>query len=119
MLARLRRPSPSAFGIACVLGALLACLILSNAARSQGWTPQRHVEVTVPNAQGSSLDITARTFHKLWHDLKLAPVTSSVVNRQGGEQAIAYSYLRQRTGDAHYLSFANPALLMTYLGLIQ
>ena len=102
-----------------VAGAQLAWLLLGlglpQRSIAQGWTPQRHVEVTIPNAQGSSLDVTARVIHKVWHDLKLVPVTSTLVNRQGGEQAIGYSYLRQRSGDAHYLSFANPALLSNHI----
>lgn len=94
------------------LGAGLAS---SHPSVAQGWVPQRHVEVTVPNAQGSSLDTTARTVQRLWHDLKLVPVSSAIVNRQGGEQAIAYTYLRQRTGDPHFLSFANPSLLNNHI----
>ena len=92
-----------------------AGVALSHQSVAQGWVPQRHVEVTVPNAQGSSLDTTARTVQRLWHELKLVPVTSAIVNRQGGEQAIAYSYLRQRTGDPHFLSFANPSLLNNHI----
>src|SRR5688572_1617079 len=94
---------------------LAAGMALPPFALAQGWAPQRHVEVTVPNSQGSSLDITARVIQKLWHDLKLLPVTSTLVNRPGGEQAIGYTYLRTRTGDAHYLSFANPALLSNHI----
>ena len=92
-----------------------AAMALVQSSLAQGWVPQRHVEVTIPNAQGSSLDVTARVIHKLWHDLKLVPVTSTLVNRPGGEQAIGYTYLRQRAGDAHYLSFANPALLSSHI----
>ena len=100
-----------------VAGALLFLLALGlpQGSMAQSWVPQRHVEVTIPNSQGSSLDVTARVIHKLWHDLKLVPVTSTLVNRPGGEQAIAYTYLRQRAGDAHYLSFANPALLSNHI----
>lgn len=99
------------------MAGILSCALALPAsfALAQGWTPQRHVEVTIPNAQGSSMDITARIFHKLWHDLKLVPVSSTLVNRQGGEQVVAYTYLRQRTGDAHYLSFANPALISNHI----
>ena len=92
-----------------------AAMAYAPASAAQGWTPQRHVEVTIPNSQGSSLDTTARIIHKLWHDLKLVPVTSALVNRPGGEQAIGYTYLRSRAGDAHYLSFANPALLSNHI----
>ena len=94
---------------------LVVTTMLSPAVLAQTWVPQRHVEVTIPNAQGSSLDVTARVIHKLWQDLKLLPVSSALVNRQGGEQAIGYTYLRQRTGDAHFLSFANPALLSNHI----
>jgi putative tricarboxylic transport membrane protein len=90
-------------------------MVITQAASAQGWTPQRNVEITVPNAQGSSLDNAARVYHKLLQDLELLPVTSSLVNRQGGEQALAYAYLRQRAGDAHYLSFANPSLLSNHI----
>jgi putative tricarboxylic transport membrane protein len=94
---------------------VMALALFAPPAFAQTWTPQRHVEVTVPNAQGSSLDITARVIQKLWHDLKLVPVTSTLVNRAGGEQTIAYTYLRQRPGDAHFLGFANPALLSNHI----
>ena len=93
----------------------LAWAVAGTTVHAQGWAPQRHVEVTIPNAQGSSMDVAARMIHKLWHDLKLVPVTSTLVNRQGGEQSIAYTYLRGRAGDAHYLAFANPALLSNHI----
>jgi putative tricarboxylic transport membrane protein len=94
---------------------LAAVLMLPQAGLAQGWVPQRHVEVTIPNAQGSSMDIAARTVHRLWQELKLLPVSSTLVNRQGGEQAVAYAYLMQRAGDAHFLSFANPSLLSNHI----
>lgn len=99
--------------LACA-GLIMLPVVTSNVS-AQGWTPQRHVEVTIPNSQGSSLDTSARMIHKVWHDLKLVPVTSTLVNRPGGEQAVGYSYLRTRAGDAHYLSFANPALLSNHI----
>ncbi len=98
------------------LSMALACAVVPlHTASAQGWQPQRHVEVTIPNAQGSSMDIAARTVHRLWQEQKLVSVTSSLVNRQGGEQAVAYAYLLQKTGDPHYLSFANPSLLSNHI----
>jgi putative tricarboxylic transport membrane protein len=95
--------------------ALLAGLAAAVPAAAQGWVPQRHVEITIPNAQGSSLDTTARTLQRIWQDLKLVPVSTTLVNRQGGEQSIGYTYLRQKTGDPHFLAFANPALLSNHI----
>ena len=90
-------------------------VVAAHEAAAQAWVPQRHVEVTIPNAQGSSMDIAARTVHRLWQELKLVPVSSALVNRQGGEQAVAYAYLMTRAGDAHFLSFANPSLLSNHI----
>lgn len=104
-----------AWAAAVVQSLWLAGVLLPSAAAGQGWVPQRHVEVTIPNAQGSSMDIAARTVHRLWQELKLVPVSSALVNRQGGEQAVAYAYLLTRAGDAHYLAFANPSLLNNHI----
>jgi putative tricarboxylic transport membrane protein len=95
--------------------ALLVTALFSSVTPAQPWAPQRHVEITVPNAQNSVLDTTARVIHRIMQEQKLLPVTSTLVNRAGGEQVIGYTYLRTRTADAHYLSFANPALLSNHI----
>jgi putative tricarboxylic transport membrane protein len=61
------------------------------------------------------LDTTARVVHRVIQESKLVPASSILVNRAGGEQSIGYTYLRTRTGDAQYLSFANPALLSNHV----
>ena len=47
-----------------VYGYALLAAVFSAAAGAQGWAPQRNVEIMVPNAQGSSLDTSARIVHK-------------------------------------------------------
>lgn len=84
-------------------------------AAAQGWTPQRNVELVAPNAPGGAMDSTARIVQRAWQDLKLLPVASAVVNRSGGEHALAYTHLSQRTGDPHVLSLASPVLLGNHL----
>ena len=84
-------------------------------AGAQGWAPQRHVELIVPNAAGGSLDITARFSHRVWQELKLVPSTSAVVNRAGGEHAVAYTFLSQKPGDPHFVSLASPVLLANHI----
>lgn len=103
---------PRNFQLLFMLGAVM---VLSGAVRAQPWSPQRNVEITVPNAPGSVLDTTARVVHRVIQESKLVPVPSVLVNRAGGEQSIGYTYLRTRAGDAHYLSFANPALLSNHV----
>lgn len=95
--------------------ALTMAMGLTPVAAAQGWTPQRHVELIAPNAPGGAMDSTARIVQRLWQELKLLPVSSSVVNRSGGEHALAYTYLSQRTGDPHFLSLASPVLLGNHL----
>jgi putative tricarboxylic transport membrane protein len=63
--------------------------VLAGAAPAQGWKPERNVELTIPTSPGGSNDIAGRTIHKLWGELKLLPVASAVVNRSGGETAMA------------------------------
>lgn len=81
----------------------------------QGWVPQRHVELIVPNAPGGALDITGRAAHRVWQEMKLLPVSSAVVNRAGGEHAVAYTFLSQKSGDPHFVSLASPVLLANHI----
>lgn len=90
---------------------LAAAIGLCAPAAAQSWTPQRNVELIVPNAAGGSLDASARLIQHLWQ----LPVSSTVVNRAGGEHAIAYTFLSQRSGDAHFLSVASPVLLSNHI----
>jgi len=80
-------------------------------ADAQGWSPQRNVDLIVPSTAGGSLDTTGRTITRIWGDLKLLPVSSSISNRPGGGHAVAYNFLAQRPGDPHYLSVTSMTLL--------
>lgn len=93
----------------------VACAALGPVVAAQGWVPQRHVELIVPNAAGGAIDITARATHRVWQDMKLIPTSSAVVNRAGGEHAVAYTFLSQKTGDPHFVSFASPVLLANHI----
>ncbi len=90
---------------------LLLGTALTVTADAQSWRPDRHVELIVPAEAGGSLDVTGRTMHKIWEELKLLPVSSAVVNRAGGAHAVAYAFLNQRVGDGHYLSITSANLL--------
>ena len=91
-----------------------------HAAAAQGGTPQRHVEFVAPTAAGSSMDNVTRTVERLARDLKLVPVSSAVVNRPGGEHAVAYNFLKQRAGDPHFVGVASQVLLTNHIsGVLQ
>jgi putative tricarboxylic transport membrane protein len=87
-------------------------VVLADTASAQGWKPERNVELTIPTSPGGSNDIAGRTFHKLWNELKLLPVASSVVNRSGGEHIVAYTYIQQRAGDPHHVGLMSTPMLL-------
>lgn len=86
--------------------------VLADAASAQGWKPERPVELTIPTSPGGSNDIAGRIVHKLWNDLKLLPVTSSVANRSGGEHIVAYTYISQRIGDPYAIGMMSTPMLV-------
>jgi len=90
--------------------ALLAmCLVMSPAA-AQDWKPSRNIDIIVSSGPGSASDREARETQKLLQELPgMPPVV--VTNRQGGGGTIAWTFVSQRAGDAHYLSTLNVALL--------
>ena len=95
--------------ISLLLGISLA---FTSATFAQTWKPDRNVELVIPTSPGGSNDIAGRTLHKLLNDLKLLPVSSSVANRSGGEHNVAYTYVSQRTGDAHTLGIMSTPMLV-------
>ncbi len=87
----------------------------SHTVSAQGWLPQRHVEFIVPAGAGGAMDTFTRSVEQLARDYKLVPVSTAVVNRAGGEHAVAYNYLHQRAGDPHFLSTTSPVLLANHI----
>jgi len=78
----------------------------------QGLNQERNVELVIPTSPGGSNDIAGRTIHKLWSELKLLPVASSVVNRSGGEHIVAYTFIQQRTGDPYLIGLMSTPMLV-------
>jgi len=89
--------------------------MLADLASAQGWKPERNVELTIPSGPGGSNDIAGRIVQKLWIDLNLLPVSSSIVNRAGGGHVVAYTYVQQHKGDPHYLGIMSTPLLMNHV----
>lgn len=102
-------------GIARAAVLCVCALLYAGLAAAQGWSPQKNVEVIVPSSAGGSLDTTGRTVTRIWGDLKLLPVSSSISNRPGGGHAVAYNFLAQRAGDPHYLCVTSMTLLANHI----
>jgi putative tricarboxylic transport membrane protein len=97
------------------LAAVLMSVTAAMAAAQQQWSPQRNVELVVPNPPGGSNDKTARTIERVWTTNKILPTTLSIMNRSGGGGSIAYTHVAQQTGNPHYLVVAGPALLTNHI----
>src|SRR5262245_42574091 len=94
---------------------LLAGALASPAwAAEQPWRPVKTVELIVPGGAGGGQDRTARIMQKIMQE-GLVPTAVTVSNRAGGGSNLAYVYLNQFTGDAHYLASATATLLTNYI----
>src|SRR5262245_33810630 len=94
--------------------ALASAAALAQAQQS-AWRPQRAVEIVVPTGPGGSLDASGRLMQKILQANRLVEVPVLTVNKPGGGQAIAMSYLDQRAGDGHYLLNSTMALMTGHL----
>jgi putative tricarboxylic transport membrane protein len=79
------------------------------------WSPQRNVEIVVGSAPGGSNDKTARQVERILVEKKIVASPMSVVNRPGGGSTLAFNYVSQHPGDAHYLMVGTTALLSNHI----
>lgn len=79
------------------------------------WSPQRNVEIVVGSAPGGSNDKTARQVERILVEKHLISVPLTIVNKPGGGGALAFNYVNQHAGDAHYLMIGTTALLSNHI----
>ena len=96
-----------------LLAALFTLAVFSPPTRSQSWEPRKNVEIVVGADPGGALDFTARLLQNIWKEKKL--VDAIVLNKPGAGNAIAWTYLNQRPGDANYIAIASPNLFTNQL----
>ena len=86
------------------LAGIVAAGICSLAA-AQGFKPTKPVEFLVHTGPGGGSDVLARAVSGIIEKEKLLPVRTIVVNKTGGQGAVASAYLVERKGDTHLLGF--------------
>lgn len=98
-----------------MLTALLAaacCALTPGAGVAEtAWTPQKNIELIVPTAAGSTMDLLARTVQNIWQKYQLVTKPIIVQVKSGGGGALAWSYVSRKTGDGHTLAISGPTLL--------
>jgi len=80
-------------------------------AAATDWRPEKPVEIISGVAPGGALDLMARAMQKIWQENRTLNVASTVVNRPGAGSAVAWTYMNQHPGDAHYVSVTSATLL--------
>ena len=95
--------------IAAALGCALVCAATLAAAQGE-WRPSRNVDIAVASAAGGSSDRSARVLQKLLQANPAFP-SVSVTNRPGGGGTVAWTFLTQQPGDAHYIATFSPTIL--------
>jgi putative tricarboxylic transport membrane protein len=84
-------------------------------AQGAGWKPDRPIELIIGAAPGGANDRIGRALQRGLQDGKFAnPVV--VMNKPGGGQTIAFSYLASHPGNAHYLALASSSWITTVAG---
>jgi putative tricarboxylic transport membrane protein len=76
---------------------------------AQAWKPTKPIEIIVGVGPGGALDVQARLMQKILQPLAGVPV--NVVNKVGSGSSVAWNYLNQHAGDAHYVSLTSPTLV--------
>lgn len=81
---------------------------------AQDWKPSRPVEFVVGSGAGGGNDKTARLIQKIWRENNWLDLVN-VINKPGGGGALAYTYVSEKAGDAHYLVVVRKALLTNHI----
>lgn len=69
------------------------------------WKPTKTLEVVVHTAPGGGNDLLARAVAQMLEKEKLLPVRMQVINKPGGNGAVAAAALSEKKGDPHTLGF--------------
>ena len=93
----------------------LAAALAAGGLHAQAWKPERPVELIAMNAPGGGSDRTLRIMAKILQEGRHVEVPVTVVNKPGGGGSVAYAYLNQHPGDAHYLQLASKSLLTNHI----
>lgn len=96
-----------------LMAAVLACMTGGTAiAAEPHWQPRRPVAFVVGATAGGGLDLTARVLQQIWDGKRLTGgVPVVIVNKPGASNAIAWSYLNERSDDGHAIAIGSTNLI--------
>jgi putative tricarboxylic transport membrane protein len=94
---------------------LAAIAVLPQTALAQGFKPTRTVDLVVHTGPGGGSDVLARALAVMAEREKLLPVRMVVINKPGGNSAVAAAHLAEKKGDAHTIGLFTGVWLQTPL----
>ena len=92
----------------------LAAVFVSGLVHAQ-WKPTKPIEMVVHTGPGGGSDVLARTIVVMLEKEKLLPVRMQVVNKTGGNAAVAAAYLAEKKGETHTLGLITSVWIATPL----
>jgi putative tricarboxylic transport membrane protein len=95
--------------------AIAASLAAWSGIAAAQWKPTRPVEVVVHTGPGGGNDVLARAIAQMMEKEKLLPVRMLVVNKPGGNGAVAAAFLKEKQGDVHTIGFITSVWIATPL----
>ena len=95
--------------------AALAAPAAHGLAAAGDWKPDSPVELIATNAPGGGSDRILRLMQKIMPGQAGVTVPLNVVNKPGGGSAIAYNYLNQHPGNAHYFVLGSKSLITNHI----
>ena len=98
-----------------VVLAVTALAVSSDAAFAQGFKPSKTVDLVVHTGPGGGSDVLARAIALMVEREKLLPVRLQVVNKSGGQGAVAAAHLAEKKGDQHTIGLFTGVWLTTPL----
>ena len=101
---------------ALLIAAVCAGVVAFGAAQAQGgWKPTKTVDVIVHTGPGGGSDLLARAIATMMEKEKLLPVRMQVLNRPGGNGAVAAAAVAERKDDPHTLGLITSAWIANML----
>ena len=79
------------------------------------WRPDKPAELIATNAPGGGSDRILRIMSNVLQERRQLSTPVNVVNKPGAGGSVAYAYLNQHPGDAHFLVLGSKAILTNHI----
>jgi len=93
----------------------IAALLCAWGAAAADWKPNRPIDVVVHTGPGGGNDVLGRAIAQMMEKEKLLPTRLLIINKPGGNGAVAAAYLKEKAGDTHTIGLITSVWIATPL----